>query len=469
MPLQAGSSRPLKSSMLVVDPRRPGAIPRWAIAWVMAMLLAYPALTLVVAGAINTVFFVLFLLSMALLWRPRGRLRPDLPTVDLASTCDPLSRRHAVLYVLSMAGLPVAVLMSQWANQRWGWPYYDAVSRFLLSVPIFFVLRRMAPRQLLILWPGLVLGAAVAVTAVVLDPHNWGSERLGTSFVNPIHFGDIALTLGVLPLFGLGWRAPADSPTVRRVEALLAILAACAGLYASVLSGSRGGWIALPAFVLLFYGMHRATLPRRTILASAGGLLLFLVGAYIWMPEIHQRLSLISSNLHAFDQGNENTSIGIRFQLWKAAWLIFAEHPLFGVGMGGFKALMTPMQHAGLLTPVAADFGRQEVHSEILSRLSQLGLVGLVAILSVYAAPLVLFWQRMNADHPASRAAARMGVVLISGFFIYGLTVETFDLTMTAAFYALTTAVLLAAAYPATGPVAHPIEPPQEHLRCSAF
>lgn len=46
--------------------------------------------------------------------------------------------------------------------------------------------------------------------------------------------------------------------------------------------------------------------------------------------------------------------------------------------MGGFKALMGPMELSGQLTPLAADFGRQEVHSELLSRLSQLGISGLL-------------------------------------------------------------------------------------------
>jgi hypothetical protein len=38
-----------------------------------------------------------------------------------------------------------------------------------------------------------------------------------------------------------------------------------------------------------------------------------------------------------------------------------------------------------------------------------------------------------------------MGLALTLGFLVFGLTVETFDLTMNAAFYALSVAVLLAA------------------------
>ncbi|MDD4885349.1 MAG: O-antigen ligase family protein [Thiomonas sp.] len=350
-----------------------------------------------------------------------------------------------------MAALPIAVFMSQWANQRWGWPYYDAVSRFLLSTPIFFALRKYPPQYLLPVWPGLILGAFAACGLALWFPHNWGGgdglDRIGSSFVNPIHFGDIALTMGVLPVFGLGWRST-SRPSVGIWYFLFAALSLLAGIYASILSGSRGGWVAMPVFALLAYCIHRTRLPTWQAFTGAFALLLLAILTYALMPEIHHRINMVANNLHSFDQGNENTSIGVRFQLWKAALLIFAEHPIFGVGMGGFKALMEPMQQAGQLTPFAADFGRQEVHSELLSRLSQLGIVGLAAIMVVYLVPSWLFLQRLRASHPASRASARMGLALVCGFFVYGLTVETFDLTMTAAFYALTVAVLLAAAYP---------------------
>jgi O-antigen ligase len=39
-----------------------------------------------------------------------------------------------------------------------------------------------------------------------------------------------------------------------------------------------------------------------------------------------------------------------------------------------------------------------------------------------------------------------MGICVTLGFFVFGLTVETFDLKMTAAFYSLTVAALLAIA-----------------------
>jgi O-antigen ligase len=44
-----------------------------------------------------------------------------------------------------------------------------------------------------------------------------------------------------------------------------------------------------------------------------------------------------------------------------------------------------------------------------------------------------------------------MGMCLTLGFFVFGLSVETFNLKMTAAFYSLTVAVLLAATYKTSG------------------
>jgi O-antigen ligase len=435
--------------MLVPDQIQRVGVPQYVLITVTFLLFAYPILTLTVAGAVNTIFFLLFLISVGVLLNEIWP-RAVTPTTENCST-DPLSKLAAWLYFLSMAALPIAVFISQWANHRWGWHYYDAVSRFFLSAPIFFALRKIPAKNLMSVWPGFIIGALVACGLAAWFPHNWGGgdnlERVGSSFVNPIHFGDIALTLGVISAFGIGCRGNIRPPG-SALYYLIATLALIAGVYASILSGSRGGWIAVPAFALLAYSINRTRVSFFALNSGMFVMFALAIFTYSFIPEIHHRIDMIPKNLHDFYQGNENTSIGVRFQLWKAAFLIFFEHPLFGVGMGGFKALMGPMQLSGQLTQLAADFGRQEVHSELLSRLSQLGIVGFAAIMAVYFVPGWLFWQRLRALNPASRASARMGLVLVSGFFVYGLTVETFDLTMTAAFYALTTAVLLAAAYP---------------------
>lgn len=441
-PVPTGSPAESTARILAPNGHRSGRARNasWPGRLAAVLLMAYPSLLLVVPGAVNTVFALLLLLSLGMLLVGALQERARPPTT--APLNDPLPGRWAWAYTLAMASLPLAIFLSQWANQRWGWPYYDAASRFLFAVPVFFALRRVAPRHLLGLQYGLVAGSLLAALAITIDPRDWGNGRLGTSFVNPIHFGDLALTLGVLAAFSIDW----GSRDSRWLKALK-ILALLGGLYASAKTGSRGGWAALPAFLILWLWLHHQRIPLHTQfwrIAAACGLA---VAAYVLVPEIHHRIDQIGANLVAYSHGQDNTSIGIRFQLWHVAILMFEQHPLFGVGMGGFKALMPAMQQAGLLTPIAAAFGAGEVHSEILSNMSQLGIFGLLAILAVYFVPARMFMRQLLAESPTRRQAARLGITLVSGFLIYGLTVETFDLTMTAAFFALTTAVLLAIAF----------------------
>ncbi|WP_081857878.1 O-antigen ligase [Thiomonas sp. FB-Cd] len=402
--------------------------------------MAYPTLMLVVPGAVNTAFALLLVLSLGILasgWR-HGSGREVAADARRAS----LPATWGWAFSLAMLALPVSIFLSQVANQRWGWPYYDAASRFLFSVPVFFALRRVAPKYLRPLQYGLIAGALVAAFAITYIARDWGNGRLGTSFLNPIHFGDLALTLGMLAAFSIDW-GTRDTHWMRALK----ICALLAGLYASMKTGARGGWAAIPLFVALWLWFQRKSLPPSRLAWYAAAACVLAIASYLLLPEVHHRIDMIEANLAAYQGGQDNTSLGIRFQLWRAALLIFEQHPWLGVGMGGFKALMPAMQKAGVLTPLAAALGEGEVHSEMLSRLCQLGILGLAAIVSVYALPALMFARRPFRGSAFRIRSAQMGMVLIGVFFVYGLSVETFDLTMTAAFYALTTAILLASTH----------------------
>jgi O-antigen ligase len=419
---------------------------QWTAYLVGILLVVYPALTLVVPGVANTSLALLFLISLKILLENFFRQRQEKSEARTASRSsariDRLPTRYAWAYSLAMMSLPIAIFASQWANQRWGWHYYDAASRFLFAIPVFFALRRIPLNKLLVIQYGLILGAFIAAICITYFARDWGSGRLGSGFLNPIHFGDISLTLGVLAALSINL-AHKENRLMRFVK----ILSLLAGIYVSIKTGSRGGWIALPVFLALWIWFGKKTLSRKKIYLRVSMSMVIFLASYALIPEVSHRIDLIKDNLSAYAAGHDNTSIGIRFQLWHVAILLFESHPIFGVGMGGFKAAMPEMLNAKLLTQEAAVFGAQEVHSEILSRASQLGSFGLISILSIYLVPLFLFLRKTQSGSVALKNISRNGIVFVAGFFIYGLTVETFDLTMTAAFYSMSVAVFLAMAY----------------------
>ena len=219
-----------------------------------------------------------------------------------------------------------------------------------------------------------------------------------------------------------------------------------AGIAASFASGSRGGWLAIPLLLtlLIYWSLGKKLL--RLIAFSSLALLLALTWIFASQIGLNQRLGNLKNEVETY-QDNRDTSTGVRWQLYKAAADVFVRHPIFGVGPEGFAQEMRPLKEAGKLTPLAADTGRGEVHNDLLSKAAGMGILGVLAMLMIYYVPLNLFWRVRKSAIPLVRKSALLGIVFVGAFMVFGLTVEFLNLTLVAAFYAFTVAVLLAACY----------------------
>lgn len=406
------------------------------------VLLCYPALLFLVRGGMNGSLFLLAVLSLFLLVRRRGN----------ANSLD----KNDIVFGAAMSSGLVVIFISQLYHQDLTARYFDSAARFLLAVPILLALRLIKERTLFIVQYAFPLGAIAAFVAVILtdpmikflagfvatmmtDPN--ARYSASTPFINHIHLGDLALMLGFLSLFSLNW--------IREDHLMLKVLkmmGLIAGLAISILSSARGGWIAIPIFVAIFVIFRTSSkfINKITLVILLFGVIV-LVGHFL-VDAIHQRLWTIYSDLSLFLAGNADTSIGVRMQLWKAALHLITEHPYFGVGADGFGKAMDTLSASGYITPMAAELGKGEVHNEILANTVRFGIFGLLSILAIYLVPFFLFLRAARLGTRQQKGAAMMGMCLTLGFFIFGLTVETFNLKMTAAFYSLTVAVLLAAA-----------------------
>lgn len=390
------------------------------------VLLLYPALMFAVKGGMNGSFLLLLLLSITVLLVRPHKLVPAICNRELA------------LFSGAMAALPIAIFLSQSYHQSYSGHPYDAASRLLLAIPIFILLQRLRVNIVASVQYGFPLAAIVGW--LMLKPIAEG--RMGISTLDLIHFGDFELMLAVLSILSINWTG--------RDGLLLSVLKIAGfmvGIYASIASGSRGGWVAVPIFLLIFiyfkYGKLSLkmfiTLP--TILISLGFM------AYTLSQGIHHRVDETVSDMTAIHRGNPDTPTGVRWQLYQAAAVIISKNPFFGVGPEGFAREMEPMLKAGTLTAMAAELGKGEVHNELLSKTAALGIFGLVSMMLIYTVPLRFFYRAMHSKHSQVRQAGLLGTVFVSGFMVFGLTVEILNLTMAAAFYSLTVAVLLAACY----------------------
>lgn len=394
---------------------------------VVTLLLGYPTLAVAVQGGMSAVFFLTVVCSIYLLYinRLEGR-RADLG-------------RAARIYGLAM-GLPaLAVLANQISLGEFDARSYDSPARFLLAPLIYLALVNIRVNLAAALELAFPLGAISSLVTAALTPQAGG--RAVTYFLDAIHFGDLALLFGFLSLFSINWfrRDP-------RWVLSLKWLGLGAGVYTSILSGTRGGWVAIPALAALWLfwsgGAGRKTSRYFMMLA----VLIACAASYFLSDMVHQRVDRAISNVYSYTSGQVDSGTAVRLELWKASFHVFMQHPFFGAGTEGFKHALSAMHEQGLINELVMVEGISEAHSEIAGNMARYGALGLVSILALYLVPIWNFGKFLRSNSSLSAGAARMGICVAVSFLIFGLTVETFNFKMVAALYSFTIAVLLAVA-----------------------
>jgi O-antigen ligase len=390
-----------------------------------ALLFLYPIALLTVREGVNICFTLLVMLAIWSLFTGKAFFRG-------------LNRRE-IAYAGAMASLVIATALSELSHWHFLLGPYDGASRFLLAIPIYLMLKSCRPETFKGFQYGVPLGAIAAALIVLPQLPLADGARANTPYMDAIRFGDLALALGILSITSV-------NTTDSRWITALKVAGAAAGLFASIESGSRGGWIALPLVALIWWSLRgRGTLSWGLSTALAGLLIVLAALSYLFVGKVHDRVIDLYSDVVGLFHADLDTSLGERLQIWRVAIWLFAENPLFGIGPDEFQKVLPRIKDLGLLTSVGLQNASAEVHSEILLHSVSLGIFGFASILSIYVVPLILFARvaRVTSGYP--RSAGVIGACLVTGFLVFGLTIEIFNLKMIATFYSLTVAVLLAA------------------------
>ncbi|MBI2911626.1 MAG: O-antigen ligase family protein [Chloroflexi bacterium] len=172
---------------------------------------------------------------------------------------------------------------------------------------------------------------------------------------------------------------------------------------AVLFSFSRGGWLALGAAAALLMAFAARRTLALLLAAAVLALFLGLLGALSLLPtQVTGRLSAVTANFQLFDARTalltpDNWSVVERMAVWQAAWSMFEERPLTGVGAGNFARLYPDYALRNWKDPQA------HAHNFYLNLLSETGLLGLTAFL-VFCLALLAF-----ACHTVLLARRRTG------------------------------------------------------------
>jgi len=270
-------------------------------------------------------------------------------------------------------------------------------------------------------------GCVGAFGVALYDSYVLGMVRAGFTVNNPIHFADIALTLGFVALVGLY--------TDRLLVRLAALCAPILGLIAVILSGSRGPLVAsvpmaLTALVVIV--MHfrgRAAFLRTFAVAIAG---VAILGIIAWQMGFLDA-SAFADALAAIGGSAVDHSTALRLKMYEGAYLAFFASPVFGHGLIGY------VETANQFVPEVSFGGH--LHSDLADFAVVGGIIGLLAYGLFLLAPL-LEALRAPADAPTRRASVMLALVLVVGYIGMGLTNAMFGILTQTVLYAFCLALV---------------------------
>jgi O-antigen ligase len=378
-------------------------------------LFLFPALALTARNGIGLIEFVFFagaLFYARTLFVQRRQLY--LP-----------ARWIIIAFALNLAVAVASLLLSGFRASGLDYPFRQVL---LMSAVGLIALVQPNPQRL---WQGLIAGSFANAGCALYQCFVLGLER-AAGVQNAIMFGDIAMVTGLMALAAL----PCYAGTR---WAWMPYAGFAAGLCASVLSGSRGGWFAiLLAFLPVYWARDRKIASRLPLFAAAGLVALAVISCSSYSYMGH-RLSEISSDIRQYENGDSESSIGERLEMWRAAGKMIAGHPLFGVGRGNFNASLRELIARGEIQPSVQGF--DHAHNEMLNALATEGVIGGGALLLLYGAPFVFFLREARQKR-ASQPYALAGILLVVAFAGCGLTQVLFAHHVGAAYYAMTVAAL---------------------------
>jgi tetratricopeptide (TPR) repeat protein len=246
----------------------------------------------------------------------------------------------------------------------------------------------VAPRYEGLLTIGLYLGAGVtgarllgpdrpretdALLVRLLSPFESNVSRAGSLLGNASDQGAWAV-LALGPLLLTAVRAPSR----------LVVGGAAAAALAIVLSGSRGALLGAVAVLVLLLVVVSGRRARLSLAAAGCGMAVLAVA----LPAVRGRV---------LGEGQAADTVAGRGLLWRESWRLFLEHPVLGVGPGGFGEAIRGVHGSAWYAALGTANPPDSPHDWLLQALLAGGPILLVLVLVLVSLTARAAWSRLAA------------------------------------------------------------------------
>lgn len=343
-------------------------------------------------GAIATLSFFYYRFKLKIKWQPD---------------------QEEKYFIFSLIAYFLTFVMSAVFNGD-GFREVDNPSRILLFIPLIFFFQYYPIKKLTLFYfvpiGTLVVGILAVYQKFVI--------KLAKPFPETMHIqaGNISI---LLALFSIAIAFYWFSQNKNKI-ALCTILCAVFGLFASVLTGARGGWIAFPFSFLLILLFNFKQINKKILIFSA---LLFTlsISLFVYKPEfgVQKRYNEAKRDItQYFEKKNKHTSLGARFDMWENAIVAISEKPILGHGSTGYEKFKQKQIDSKQMAKTTLRYN--SLHNQYLESFVKRGILGFMGLLAILIMPLIIFVKRLKTNDTALKCIAVLGIVhIISHSFFF--------------------------------------------------
>lgn len=187
---------------------------------------------------------------------------------------------------------------------------------------------------------------------------------------------------------------------------LYGLAGAAAAAVCVILAGVRGLWPCLFVVPLMLAVIYRHELRQHLAKSLLAFALVSALVTVVSFGAIQERVEKFAADLRQADVHNfYKTATGERFLIWRAGWALILEAPISGYGIGRIPELMKER--------TASLGGRgltySHFHNAIITQGVRTGIIGILALIAMFFAPLWLAW-RHKKDEIGRRGFAVLAV-----------------------------------------------------------
>jgi len=354
-----------------------------------------------------------------------------------------LNDPRAKWVIIGLIAYPLAILLSQLCRWSFNHKSYLDTSPFLYFIPVFIFIswkKIDMGRWLQLILPLVIIGAGWSTFyhhRELAFPGWVEDHRLAPYFSDPLAFGQMMITLGIMCLSTIDFKRSTLKNLLIHIWSFLGFLV---GIYLSLKSGSRTGWLALPFLILLILSTKTKWPLYKSFLFSLFSISVLVACLYYFSPIFHERINLAILEISSYPWNGgiaPDTSVGLRITFQRLGWFYFSQSPFYGWGTAGYTSIKDAPEVLSFSTQFARDFVYTALfHNELMTQMVRYGILGIIGYFLAVLVPLYICIKKISSQNTTIQRGALICSCFLIAQIIVGFSDEFINLKGMVAFYA---------------------------------